>query len=102
MLDKKAPKRGRKNTRAKRLLQSETVMDIVKARFETAPGGSPLVVLGDLNDHLAADQGTTSGIGVPPSSVPYPRLLSRFNHLWQPQDTGLTGTRNKLLAFALM
>ncbi len=62
MLDQKDPKNGRKNTRDKRRLQSQTVMELVTARFGNTPGDSPWVVLGDFNDYLEADQGTTSGI----------------------------------------
>lgn len=62
MLDKKDPKNGRKNTRAKRVLQATNVVDIVQARFGKKPGNQPWVVLGDMNDYLEADQGTTTGI----------------------------------------
>jgi endonuclease/exonuclease/phosphatase family metal-dependent hydrolase len=62
MLDRNDPKNGRKNTRAKRVLQSKTVKELVTARFGTSPGAHPWVVLGDLNDFLAPAQGTTTGI----------------------------------------
>lgn len=62
MLDKNDPKNGRKNTRAKRVLQSKTVKEIVTDRFGSSPGQHPWVVLGDLNDFLEPAQGTTTGI----------------------------------------
>jgi endonuclease/exonuclease/phosphatase family metal-dependent hydrolase len=62
MFDKNDARNGRKNTRAKRLLQSKTVLDIVKRRFGDTPGRSPWVILGDFNDYLDSDQGTTTGI----------------------------------------
>lgn len=62
MLDKKDFKNGRKNTRAKRLLQAKTVMELVRNRFGNTPGNHPWAVLGDLNDYREAGQGTTSGI----------------------------------------
>lgn len=62
MLDKRDRKNGRKNTRVKRLLQSNTILDIVRTRFGGTPGVSPWVILGDFNDYLEPDQGTTTGI----------------------------------------
>ena len=64
MLDKADPKQGRITTRAKRVLQSNAVKQLVIDRFGTSPGRHPWIVLGDLNDYLAPepDQGTTSGI----------------------------------------
>lgn len=62
MLDKRDPKNGRKNTRAKRMLQAQTVKKLVKQRFGTKPGQHPWVVLGDFNDYRESGQGTTSGI----------------------------------------
>lgn len=62
MLDKDNPSQGRKTTRAKRVKQSEGVMDIVKSRFGGSPGGQKWAVVGDLNDFLGTAQGTTSGI----------------------------------------
>jgi len=62
MLDKKDPKHGRKNTRAKRLLQAKTVMELVQNRFGNNPGNRPWAILGDLNDYREPAQGTTSGI----------------------------------------
>ena len=62
MLDKKDPKHGRKNNRAKRLLQAKTVMELIQKRFGNAPGNHPWAVLGDLNDYREPTQGTTSGI----------------------------------------
>lgn len=62
MLNKNDPKNGRKNTRAKRILQAKTVMELVQNRFGNNPGNHPWAVLGDLNDYREAAQGTTSGI----------------------------------------
>jgi endonuclease/exonuclease/phosphatase family metal-dependent hydrolase len=62
MLDKGDPKNGRKNTRAKRLLQAKTVRDLIQNRFGNSLGNHPWAVLGDLNDYRDPGQGTTSGI----------------------------------------
>lgn len=62
MLDKSDPKNGRKNTRAKRVEQSEKVMEIVKSRFGENPGNHLFIILGDLNDYLETDNQGTSGI----------------------------------------
>lgn len=62
MLDKKDPKQGRKTTRAKRMLQSQAVKDIVTERFGKTPGKHSFVILGDLNDYLQTDNGVTTGI----------------------------------------
>lgn len=62
MLDKKDPKNGRKNTRARRMLQAKAVRQIVRERFGTKAGSKPFVICGDLNDYLGAGQGTTDGI----------------------------------------
>lgn len=62
MLDKKDPKNGRKNTRARRLEQSRAVKKIVQSRFKGSSGKKAWAVLGDFNDYSEAGQGTTSGI----------------------------------------
>jgi predicted extracellular nuclease len=62
MLDKSDPKNGRRNTRARRELQAQTVMDIVRKRFGNTPGDEPWIVLGDLNDYLATDAAGKTGI----------------------------------------
>jgi endonuclease/exonuclease/phosphatase family metal-dependent hydrolase len=62
MLDKRDPKNGRRNTRAKRKLQAKTVKQIVQARFGSQPGTQPFIVLGDLNDYLESDEDGSSGI----------------------------------------
>lgn len=62
MLDKKDPKNGRRNTRARRELQSKTVKEIVKARFGGQAGKNPFIVLGDLNDYLETDAAGSTGI----------------------------------------
>lgn len=51
MLDKTDPKNGRKNTRAKRVLQSKTVKSIVTDRFGTNAGQASFAIVGDLNDY---------------------------------------------------
>lgn len=53
---------GRKETRPKRERQAAKVMEIVTERFGSAPGDSPFVVLGDLNDYMEADSDGNSGI----------------------------------------
>lgn len=62
MLDKHDPDNGRKNTRARRLVQAQMVKQIVSDRFGANPGGKPFVILGDLNDYLGPGQGTTDAI----------------------------------------
>ena len=62
MLDKKDPKNGRRNTRARRELQSKTVKEIVTARFGNQAGKNPFIVLGDLNDYLETDAAGSTGI----------------------------------------
>lgn len=62
MLDKRDPKNGRRNTRAKRQQQSAAVKEIVNARFGAHAGDHPLVVLGDLNDYLESDDAGDTGI----------------------------------------
>lgn len=54
---------GRKQTRSRRLKQAETVRKIVTDRFGNEPGGSPWIVLGDLNDYPQPGEGTTTGLG---------------------------------------
>jgi endonuclease/exonuclease/phosphatase family metal-dependent hydrolase len=63
MLDKSDPANGRRNTRAKRQLQAETVRKIVEERFGTKAGGKPFVVLGDMNDYMQADEFGEPAIG---------------------------------------
>ncbi|MGY1500487.1 endonuclease/exonuclease/phosphatase family protein [Streptomyces sp. QTS52] len=53
---------GRKETRPKRERQSAKVMEIVTERFGSSPGGSPFVVVGDLNDYMATDADGGPGI----------------------------------------
>jgi predicted extracellular nuclease len=61
MLDQSDYANGRRNTRARRALQADTVKDIVKKRFGASPGQHPWIVLGDLNDYLDTDaQGETA------------------------------------------
>jgi endonuclease/exonuclease/phosphatase family metal-dependent hydrolase len=62
MLDQRDPKNGRRNTRARRVLQAREVRRIVTARFGTDAGRHPFVILGDLNDYLEADESGTTGI----------------------------------------
>lgn len=64
MLDRANPKQGRATTRAKRVLQANTVKDLVRERFGASAGRRAWIVLGDLNDYLTPepDQGTTTGI----------------------------------------
>jgi endonuclease/exonuclease/phosphatase family metal-dependent hydrolase len=52
MLDKANPKAGRANTMAKRKMQSERVVEIIKTKFGTALEQENFIVLGDLNDYL--------------------------------------------------
>ena len=62
MLDKGAGQNGRRNTRARRALQAQTVKELITARFGSSPVQAPFVVCGDLNDYLGPGQGTTDGI----------------------------------------
>lgn len=55
MLDKKNPANGRRNTAARRRVQAERVVEIVRERFGTRPGDAPFVILGDLNDYMQTD-----------------------------------------------
>ena len=43
---------GREKTMARRKMQAERVVAILNARFNNNPGGTPWVVLGDLNDYV--------------------------------------------------
>jgi endonuclease/exonuclease/phosphatase family metal-dependent hydrolase len=62
MLDQDDPENGRRNTRARRMLQTRTVKRIVANRFGSQPGDAPFVVLGDLNDYPQSDAQGTTGI----------------------------------------
>jgi predicted extracellular nuclease len=62
MLDKKDKKNGRRKTRFKRIVQSQTVKQIVQSRFGPNAGDYPFIVLGDLNDYLETDDQGESGI----------------------------------------
>lgn len=62
MLDKNDPAGGRRNTRARRLVQAKKAREIVEGRFGANAGTHPFVVLGDFNDYLGPGQGTTDGI----------------------------------------
>jgi endonuclease/exonuclease/phosphatase family metal-dependent hydrolase len=53
---------GRALTRARRVLQSQTVKDIVRERFGDDPSDGAFVVLGDFNDYLADDRQGRSAI----------------------------------------
>ncbi|WP_055525257.1 endonuclease/exonuclease/phosphatase family protein [Streptomyces graminilatus] len=53
---------GRSQTRPKREQQAAKVMEIVTERFGSSPGGSPFVVLGDLNDYMQTDADGSPGI----------------------------------------
>lgn len=62
MLDQDDPKNGRRNTRARRVLQAGAVRRIVTDRFGADAGKHPFVVLGDLNDYLTTDAQGATGI----------------------------------------
>jgi endonuclease/exonuclease/phosphatase family metal-dependent hydrolase len=62
MLDQHDPKNGRRNTRARRVLQAREVRRIVTERFGRDAGRHPFVILGDLNDYLETDEAGSSGI----------------------------------------
>jgi predicted extracellular nuclease len=62
MLDLDDVKNGRKNTRKKRLLQSDTLKSIIQNRFGNDIDNQNFVVLGDLNDYLATDSQGQTGI----------------------------------------
>jgi endonuclease/exonuclease/phosphatase family metal-dependent hydrolase len=61
MLDKDDPCNGRKNTREKRLHQSQRVKDIVSQQFPDGTGN--FAIIGDFNDYLETDQQAETGIG---------------------------------------
>ena len=50
-----APCEGRRTTQPIRLLQANTVMDLVRDRFGDDPAGANFIVCGDFNDHLDED-----------------------------------------------
>jgi endonuclease/exonuclease/phosphatase family metal-dependent hydrolase len=62
MLDQRDPANGRRNTRARRMLQAREVRKIVTERFGADAGAHPFVVLGDLNDYLDTDEQGSTGI----------------------------------------
>jgi len=62
MLDQDDPENGRRNTRARRMLQARTVKRIVTDRFGPDAGNAPFVILGDLNDYLQTDAQGKPGI----------------------------------------
>ncbi len=62
MLDKDDPVNGRRNTRERRLGQSEEVRRIVSERFGETAGDHPFIVLGDLNDYMETDAHGQPGI----------------------------------------
>lgn len=62
MLDQDDPENGRRNTRARRMLQARTVKRIVTDRLGSQPGNQPFVVLGDLNDYPQTDAQGQTGI----------------------------------------
>jgi predicted extracellular nuclease len=61
MLDMDDPCNGRKNTRKKRLHQSQRVKDIVSQQFPDGTGN--FAIIGDFNDYLETDQQAETGIG---------------------------------------
>ena len=61
MLDMDDPCNGRKNTREKRLHQSQRVKDIVSQQFPDGTGN--FAIIGDFNDYLETDQQAETGIG---------------------------------------
>ena len=54
---------GRAKTRARRVVQVEATIEIVKDRFGKKPGGQPFVVLGDFNDYMQTDDEGEPAIG---------------------------------------
>jgi len=62
MIDREHPDNGRRNTRAKREIQSRKVKDIVKARFGSDAGKHPFIVMGDFNDYMQEDTQGKPGI----------------------------------------
>lgn len=54
---------GRRQTRAKRLLQASETVKIVRQRFGNRPGDEPFIVLGDLNDYMQTDEDGKPSIG---------------------------------------
>lgn len=62
MMDRDDPDNGRRNTRDKRIVQSQVVRQIVTARFGGNAGIHPFVILGDFNDYMETDDQGEPGI----------------------------------------
>jgi predicted extracellular nuclease len=54
---------GRANTRARRVVQVEETLRIIKGRFGRSAGREPFVVLGDFNDYMQTDGEGEPAIG---------------------------------------
>jgi endonuclease/exonuclease/phosphatase family metal-dependent hydrolase len=93
MLDKKDPKNGRKNTRARRVTQSRMVKQIVTDRFGANPGVAPFVVLGDLNDYLGPGSGIDELVQWNAVENVVDRLppTERWTHYWADAPSPLEG-----------
>ena len=79
---------GRDETRARRLVQSETVLDIIKNRFGNKPEEANWIVLGDLNDYPEGNTGVEPLLnsGLMTNVIERLPKEEQWTHWWDARD----------------